>query len=1009
MCQSRAQGGRRCSYHMGASRATRALAVHASGLTGAQVTSVFNNLRTLGSRELAPTPQRYEQWLNRQVILVNNTDFEGRSGMAARRALRVATDENLPDGPTFFALRRVVAESRSASRNLRHEITETGRRAGMNRNESRAFFNSQFENPPAAYEVNAERLEVAGIPRDTATASAYDALCRAAEVNESNGARVELTRRIAREPVSVNSPISEMGYDPEDGRLEIVIQSAEESTDGSPEQVVHAYRNVSPETWDRLNTSQRPMRTLNSAVRSNPDHLYETQAQADDDAHRRRCATCGRFRAMTHTCEVGSGRTEEGSARTRRSSDSASSASSESSAPEGVDASVPDWRRRLSRRWARDPDSRGDVEDMTTRLTTSVGSAGTSAYPRVREANPILSNMTLNSTSADYAVRAAVNRGALVRTNLSFTSGTNTVTSQLETWRTEEGWEARVRERQCDCPAYVSNGHCEHVTMLDDNAGTIIRAAVDSEQWQEDLRSASARTEQNRIVTLTAGSNRSMRSERFTTGVPEDVTHVPHQTGDTILAPRATDLRAAMNFGDVRCEVSWQRPDNYYDNNGFNVTGNVTMRRGMDGSVEVTERQLRCTCQNYRRNSHCEHVDYVGNQSGRLAAFGNNSAPAVVGQVHTAQALERQADAANIERRERVRAAFAAVAPEDLYTNNYAALQADMSMAQERFQRDPSTAVPFMTENATGGICSPDGGRAFGVELEFDFPGEMSYTQKREALSAIGRDLHSAGLTTASHQTGYHSAARSGYQAWSFEEDATVAGELVSPIMHDTPEHWQQLNQACEIIRRHGGVASERAGSHVHVSTGSYGRSVDRHAELSRMTSRYEDIMYRVSSDPVRGTHRPSEWCAPYHVEDRYISAARQREGSISSYFGSSHNYGMNYAATGTGNASRDNVEFRQWDATLDPGIIQAQVKISAAMVEAAERNVEVNGLSPSTRESYGTNRTNRTADDANGTARFREMLDTMFHRREDKAQAAALFGVTSWQSESRRQSNGWF
>lgn len=994
MCQSRAQGGRRCSYHMGASRALRALAAHASGLTPTQVTSLFNRLKEVGANEPAPTRQRFEQWLNRQTVLLNNSDLDGRSGAAARRALMMAREENLPDGRTFYALRRLIAESRQASRNLRREITEVGRRAGMNRNEARAFFQSHYENPPAEYQGMGEHLQVAGVPRDAATVAAYEALRRAADVHESNGARIELTRRIQREPVSVNSPLTEIGYDPEDGRLEVVMQAEEDSAAGYPERAVYAYRNVPPETWERLRASQRPLRTLNAHVRNNSDYLYENQAQAEDDAHRRRCSTCGRFRAMSHTCA------------TSQANDSApepaaqTSTQQETASPEGVDVTVPDWRRRLARAWAQEPEERTET-DMTSRPLTSAR-LNSNTHRLITASHDVLSQIRLESVSADYAVRAAVNRGELVRANVVYTSGTRTVNAEVETWRTEEGWHARVRERRCNCAQYERNGHCSHVDHIDREPGVIIRAAADPEQWEEELRVARARTDDTRIVTLSSGANRAMNSSRFlgVEGIPEDVTGVSHRNDDIIEAPRATDLRAAMNFGSVRCELSWRRRGGFYTGIGaFTVSGNVTMRRGMDGGVEVTERNLRCTCPQYRQNYHCVHVDYVGNQASRLAAYGNNTAPAVIGQVHTIAERERQADAANVERRERMRALFEAVPEEERYANNFAALQVDMGTARGRFRENPETAVPFMTENATGGICSPDGGRAFGVEIEFDFPPALSYAERAEALHEIGQDLYAAGLTHSSRQNEYHHAAATGYEAWSFEEDCTVDGEIVSPIMYDTPEHWEQLRQVCDIVKRHGGIASERTGSHVHVSTGSYGRSVDRHAELSRMTSQYEDILYRVSTNPFRGQHRPSEWCAPYEVTDRYIERARN-SGVVADYFGSSHAYGINYAASGTGNPSRDNVEFRQWDGTLNPGIIQAQVKVSAAMVDAAERNVEVHGLSPADREPFGINANNGTRDDQQGTARFRDMLDTLFYRREDKQQIASLFAITSWQED---------
>jgi hypothetical protein len=374
---------------------------------------------------------------------------------------------------------------------------------------------------------------------------------------------------------------------------------------------------------------------------------------------------------------------------------------------------------------------------------------------------------------------------------------------------------------------------------------------------------------------------------------------------------------------------------------------------------------------------------------------------------------ERQRNQATVDQhnayRERMKQRWETV--EEGYSENPKAFYDDYKAALSR-KRAGGEAIPFRTENVTDGICADEpGGRSFGIELEFDIKDGVNRT---EALRKIGQELHAAGLTEQARQTGYHSAARSGWAKWSFEEDCTVSGELVSPIMKDTPEHWEQLRVATEIITRNGGVATTRTGSHVHVSTGSYEQSTAKHAELLRTVNNNEDIMYRLASNPATGKHRRGTWCQP-NTDDRggqFISHEVQDGHGVLGHH-TSHHYAMNFEGTANPDYKKSHVEFRMWDGTLDPAVIQQQVMISAALTDHAERNVIANNGSTKpapgdrvrigngkTKESSVLGRTRTHTEDTfkESSTKAAEFLDKLFRRREDRAAAASLFAVTKWQ-----------
>ena len=334
------------------------------------------------------------------------------------------------------------------------------------------------------------------------------------------------------------------------------------------------------------------------------------------------------------------------------------------------------------------------------------------------------------------------------------------------------------------------------------------------------------------------------------------------------------------------------------------------------------------------------------------------------------------------------------------YRDDPAAFQAAYDAARARRDRG-EPAVPFLTENATGGLGVRDGGRGFGVELEYDFPETMSYFDRQAATTAIATDLYAAGLTQQDHMVGYHAGRAGGYSdapnAWRLEADGTVAGEVVSPILYDEPATWQRLASVCEIIRRHGGRASTSTGGHVHVSAGNYDHTVENHTRLLNLVSEHEDTLFRLAQNPGADRHRGTTWCAPnYQHAEGYVNVAGVRRAH------NGHHLALNLQSMH--GRSSDHVEFRMWDGSLDPAVIQTQIKLSLGLTEAAFRTAR-NSSPAAPREPIGAHREQRggrrrlrgeewRAD----TASFRGLVDTVFSRAQDKAQATALFAVTRWQ-----------
>jgi hypothetical protein len=510
----------------------------------------------------------------------------------------------------------------------------------------------------------------------------------------------------------------------------------------------------------------------------------------------------------------------------------------------------------------------------------------------------------------------------------------------------------------------------------------------------------------------------------------------------TLTAP---DSGAVVDFFDANSENDFNMliaSAVYIEGQGqLQLDGSVTLTRTSDGGIGVSDfSNLRCRCLVYRQsqNGNCPHVDltvqavrnrYAGS---RYLAVPSTLASGAARHI-LANYLRQEREAAEAARRaaqvaaeEASRQAAAAAVPS--YGQDMGAFQRSYSAAKERKARGEAP-VPYLRENATNGLGAQGGGRGFGVEIEFVLDGLSGY-DRRNALINIGRDLQAAGITQSADQQSYHSG-RGDYSQWRFERDATVSGEIVSPILYDEPQTWQQLDKVCEIVRRHGGKASARTGSHVHVACGNYDHTPSNHNNLLQLFKQNEDVLYRLAQNPAKNQHRGTSYCAPNTLPAQdYTSVADVNRAARSQRY-----QGINFQAVN--GSEQDHVEFRLWDGTLDPAAIQSQVKLSLAMTEAAfraepgafrgnaepkgtHRNAPVRtdtGTPTTTTRGRGRGRATATAtgttlnNGGRGAARlsgeaweqdsasFRNFVDTLFTRTEDKEQLTSLFAVTKWQT----------
>lgn len=461
---------------------------------------------------------------------------------------------------------------------------------------------------------------------------------------------------------------------------------------------------------------------------------------------------------------------------------------------------------------------------------------------------------------------------------------------------------------------------------------------------------------------------------------------------------------------------------------GFDLAGEMHLEYDdEEGAYHIAaptriDNRLRCSCPDYQSTNDCSHVnelvDYVNSVVNYEVPtdLRTSENQIVLSEIAIEYENSQNAIESNISQYPPLKKSFSE--NPELFQSLY------NKARQARKEFDEGSGeypVPYVKNNALLGFGTRESGRGFGVEIEYAFPADWNHREVSDATEAIGEELHDLGLTRNRRQGGY-GASHGWYRdqhdrGWSYESDFSAAGrdgqaggEIVSPVMYDEPETWENLEKVCEILNRHGAFASRGSGSHIHVGLKDYDHTVANHNRLLNSFARNEDLIYRMSTDPARGRHRGFGYCAPNSLPSTpysRVSAAASAQNS--------HGVALNLQSV-RGRDS-DHIEFRTFDSTINPAIIQTQIAMSVFMVEGALRGQgrpapsesrsplgERLGLNPRRRALTG-----EAWDET--TLGARQFMDELIPQHTDNVeenvaikQFVSLFAMTKWQTRASRR-----
>lgn len=305
-------------------------------------------------------------------------------------------------------------------------------------------------------------------------------------------------------------------------------------------------------------------------------------------------------------------------------------------------------------------------------------------------------------------------------------------------------------------------------------------------------------------------------------------------------------------------------------------------------------------------------------------------------------------------------------------------------------------------------VIKPDGSEQsvsrFGWHTEFrpvlTYDGDNDPDLGDVARSRVVAWMNRDGLTSDSEigqhgETGSYGYSEEPWGGWTLEADPTVDGaEVISPVLSDTPDGWRSLQATCRHISEAGGDGGAAAGSHVTVSATDY---VDAPNRVNRLidTLRYCRAELDAMADSGSGRQMSNQYATPFAASPPvgWLNVEEIQQA------GRYHTVNLDHipSTRDAVDADSSRIEFRLWDASLDPGTVQAQIKVSAALLDfvaagggapAGWRKAEESGDGDRHVPHPSSNREEFTER----TERARWLIDSLFHRDVDKVQAAALW-----------------
>ncbi len=212
----------------------------------------------------------------------------------------------------------------------------------------------------------------------------------------------------------------------------------------------------------------------------------------------------------------------------------------------------------------------------------------------------------------------------------------------------------------------------------------------------------------------------------------------------------------------------------------------------------------------------------------------------------------------------------------------------------------------------------------FGVEIEYG-------TAKRSEIMGVMESLTGEKLDNF-------------YKYWQYglemafskvENGEYYGGELISPILTNKKEYYNQLKLACDTLKKFGATTSGLMAQHVHISTKSLKSKLRYLENFIKIYVLYEDIIYTFG---FYG-NRPREVITIYSNPMSYLIYKTLSEEFYNTYEELMELCDIHFGKTSAirHDISSRTLEFRSCNSTIDPVIIQNNINLFCSLMEASK------------------------------------------------------------------------
>lgn len=185
---------------------------------------------------------------------------------------------------------------------------------------------------------------------------------------------------------------------------------------------------------------------------------------------------------------------------------------------------------------------------------------------------------------------------------------------------------------------------------------------------------------------------------------------------------------------------------------------------------------------------------------------------------------------------------------------------------------------------------------------------------------------------------------------------SVISGEIVSPIMHDNKESWNELKRICHFLKAFNADTFRKAGGHVHVGAHILGKDIEAWKTFLKLYACYENVLYRFGFGDKATPRKSLEYYAGFiansilHMLDHleFLDEAKTSDEKIELFIENLAHYerynGINFDNLLINNIEerygKNTLEFRFPNATIEEVVWQNNINTFAKMMLACRNKM---------------------------------------------------------------------